>query len=975
MSRGKKKKRGEAARTKTAAPGEIRSSGKPAAEKSTDTRRVPDRPAASGRPDIPARTVRRALVVILTAASLMRLQLMLRAGLWLDEVYVLQNVNEPFSENLKTLHWVHFLALKPFVALGDSDFLLRLPAFLFGMALIPLGYATASRLFDRSTGLAWAACLAFAPWFVNFSVECKYYSHMMFWGMFGLYFASRLITTRRLRNLVPVLLAAPAGFYVHPFFGLYYSIFLGLLALHVVLTDAYFVSLPGYSRFLSPLWKRCAVLAVIVAAASCVIFFAAGDRGAGRALALAGSFISRISPGAHPENIESSFHFFHAWFNETGTAFYQFPHLSSVTRIFAAIGNLILIPLFLGGIILTFRKCRPLALLIIVEFVVCFVLLFNFDAGRFFSSRYYSNLVPLYWLAIAIGATGLVRFIVTARPGIGHRGIAAAACLPAFLLLPQYIFLLVHSHGNWDRVMPAFIRDAKPGEAVLYSNWAEQTLIPFYMNRYGATEHPLIKLDHTDRRGPVTAAQLREHCIANESLWFFSSWLDIKSDEAVRWAERHMTKVAEGASIFAPSNRVTIYHWTGGRSFVPRDRLLTRDIAGSEGLWNETFRFESAGRYRITADPAAGIAITLNGAPLPRSSDTPTIEEGVHTIEVTFAGDSRARTRMTIAPAPDPEGLTIAAADAFEIYPTIWTWTPPEENSQVLCLKRNSFAGYRFGIAVDGDYRMMINAKNDIPGPVLLDLEMDGRALGVLSFAGNNNEWSMQTAGVPLEQGNHHLRINFLNEGDVWASEEDKDTDAWIRSIRIVSDAGVPADDDLLIRTVASRSVPLAAPDGTSPAPDWMQASGAPGSIRIVRDDELESVALAAEIAPDSAGLHYVSPPQKPSESGIIHYSALLRAENLMNHSVNLRTHFFDRQGRELGSSIVNQEGIYYTTGRVRFVELERAGPQVESYRIVLWCYPNSTRKSDEPGRIYMAEVEVHEAERGDDGRKGESME
>jgi uncharacterized membrane protein len=146
------------------------------------------------------------------AAGAIRLALLPRFGLWLDEIYVRQAASGPFAESLRTVHFVHFFAVKPGLWLSESDFGLRLASALFGTACVPLAYAAARRAFGTGTALLFAGFVAFSPYFVNYSIDANYYSHVMFWSLLGLMFTVRAFETRQPGWLVALVAFAPSAF-------------------------------------------------------------------------------------------------------------------------------------------------------------------------------------------------------------------------------------------------------------------------------------------------------------------------------------------------------------------------------------------------------------------------------------------------------------------------------------------------------------------------------------------------------------------------------------------------------------------------------------------------------------------------------------------------------------------------------------------------------------------------------------------
>ena len=116
-------------------------------------------------------------------ALAIRLPLILGLALWLDEIGVQTNVRRSFADNLRTLHFVHFAVIKPFAALGAAEFLIRVPSLLFGVLSVGLGFLVARRLFSSRIAILFAYFLAVVPYFINYSVDADYYSHMIFWTL------------------------------------------------------------------------------------------------------------------------------------------------------------------------------------------------------------------------------------------------------------------------------------------------------------------------------------------------------------------------------------------------------------------------------------------------------------------------------------------------------------------------------------------------------------------------------------------------------------------------------------------------------------------------------------------------------------------------------------------------------------------------------------------------------------------------
>lgn len=77
--------------------------------------------------------------------------------------------------------------------LGESEFALRLPSFIFGVASIYLVYVLGRQLFSPSVGLLAAAILTFFPWHIWHSQYARYYAAVIFFvALMHLFFVRAL---------------------------------------------------------------------------------------------------------------------------------------------------------------------------------------------------------------------------------------------------------------------------------------------------------------------------------------------------------------------------------------------------------------------------------------------------------------------------------------------------------------------------------------------------------------------------------------------------------------------------------------------------------------------------------------------------------------------------------------------------------------------------------------------------------------
>jgi len=127
-------------------------------------------------------------------------------SLWLDEASSLWIARSSFFSvwhDLSSTHVntsvfglymsLYFAFMHFWVRFGDSEFWLRLPSALSGVATVPLLYALGSRLFSKQAGLAAAILLAVQPVHIAYSQEARSYSLCVFLSVAAFYFFVRAI--------------------------------------------------------------------------------------------------------------------------------------------------------------------------------------------------------------------------------------------------------------------------------------------------------------------------------------------------------------------------------------------------------------------------------------------------------------------------------------------------------------------------------------------------------------------------------------------------------------------------------------------------------------------------------------------------------------------------------------------------------------------------------------------------------------
>jgi 4-amino-4-deoxy-L-arabinose transferase-like glycosyltransferase len=101
---------------------------------------------------------------------------------------------------------------------GGPPWVLRLPAFLAGILMIPVMYITARRFFSAHQSLAAAGLAAITPLFVNYSVNGRGYTMLVLFALLLANFAGILVTQKSKPALIAFVLTSALGFYTIPIF-------------------------------------------------------------------------------------------------------------------------------------------------------------------------------------------------------------------------------------------------------------------------------------------------------------------------------------------------------------------------------------------------------------------------------------------------------------------------------------------------------------------------------------------------------------------------------------------------------------------------------------------------------------------------------------------------------------------------------------------------------------------------------------
>lgn len=421
------------------------------------------------------------LIGILLLALGLRLWDLDAKSLWQDEIFttaIASAENTPSQVASIALYNtplpappLYFVVTHCFLHVGDSDFVLRFPALLFGVLGVATIYTLGARLFGKSEGLVSAFLLSISPLHVRYSQDARFYSLLTFLSLLSLYFLYRGVFENKRRWWTGFVLCSILNVYTH------------LFAFFVLLAQTVFVAglwlagaLMSVRRWRSPeegsdLRRRevgvdrrmglAFVLSLAVVGLAYTPMVPHVLRGLGGAKGLgatAGGSVS-FTPSFVLQQLD-------AWGLGSGEAI------------------LVLLIPFLVGIIASARAQRTQLWVGVCWFVVPFAALSLLPVHHRFRPRYALFILPLYLLFVARGltATGGMIGVLRPREASRLRGVTVAVLLLAIALLsvPALQAYYVEDRADWRAVATLLGSSMRPGDAVVSPGGFAQVVLPRY---------------------------------------------------------------------------------------------------------------------------------------------------------------------------------------------------------------------------------------------------------------------------------------------------------------------------------------------------------------------------------------------------------------------------------------------------------------------------------------------------------------
>lgn len=172
------------------------------------------------------------LILVVLLAAVLRLYHLNAESMWIDEGYSLRDAMTPFTI-AKASKPLYFWFLSWWIGFGDSDWLLRLPSVIFGVASVAMVFVIGRLLWGNKAGTLAAVIAAVSPLQVDHSQEVRMYTLLALTALISIYFSILTLRTWRFRYMLASGLFTWFAMMTHPVASLL------LLPQNLAILDAY----------------------------------------------------------------------------------------------------------------------------------------------------------------------------------------------------------------------------------------------------------------------------------------------------------------------------------------------------------------------------------------------------------------------------------------------------------------------------------------------------------------------------------------------------------------------------------------------------------------------------------------------------------------------------------------------------------------------------------------------------------------
>ncbi|SDF58555.1 Dolichyl-phosphate-mannose-protein mannosyltransferase [Methanolobus vulcani] len=476
------------------------------------------------------------LLFVTLLGAYLRLHALGSESIWLDEASTFRmsnvdSISSVWANAIQDRHPpLHFLIIHFITLFSTSEFWIRFPSAVFGILSIPAIYLTAESLFRKREGIISAFILSISVFHIFYSQEARMYSQMMFFSLLTIYFLYRSSIENKKWLWMSFSVSSALAFY-----SFYYTIFvlipIGIFYLTMQLKNSFKEKKIVISDIGNVKQFALSIIVFLVLISPLIVPFISQS-------------ISRTSD-TPTWGMSQSFSFFSSilqQFSIAGTGYYLF-------LLFFLIGSI-----FMIKNIDQRDQSLLLGLLFILPFVASFIL-----AGKMpFSSRYLLFILPVYFIVISRGITGVADFLFKLDTGSSKRNETNVMNL-SFVVFVLFILLVLSfssmsmyysnpQKNDWRSTVDYLNEVSSPGDVIVF--------LPGYM-----TQPFKYYYDSDDRiieSASNSEALININSKYDSKIWYVITW-DISAanpeGDALAWLNENAVMVNQITGIYIMTNR------------------------------------------------------------------------------------------------------------------------------------------------------------------------------------------------------------------------------------------------------------------------------------------------------------------------------------------------------------------------------------------------------------------------------------
>ncbi|MEQ8818767.1 MAG: hypothetical protein RLY93_00875 [Sumerlaeia bacterium] len=895
------------------------------------------------------------LLGVWIAAILARLFQLGEAGLWLDEVTVLNDAVAGTNVIVSSAHDMHLAMVRFFTSLfGENGFGLRFWSALSGSFAAPalalaglwLGHGMGRGAEDngaaaRGLGLVAGALGALSPYLIYFSQDGNYYGAMAMIAAMQVAVYVALFRGAPLGGLTALFLLSLLAYLNHPFGVVFSAIALGGgvlgVSIYPSLRRTAISFYPGH-------WAQRPAVPILILASIFVfpklkpIFAALGQRSQ-----------ELIDVGQTFNNIAFGLPFFRWVYTSFGVTFYR-------PGVVAELAAWVVFGFAVAGVVLLARRAlasdrmaQALAGLALLAPVLSFALIFSISIDKGFYLRYLTSLVPVYLLTVALGLLALGRWAASLRRESPSRAAGYALAVAAVLILPFLLKYYAADLSNNRGMAEELVRLRSGGQPIF-----QLAKIDTHHNEYALsqTEPPLwpeIENLRADHRFPNMAASHMIHRLLGvPDAFAYTTFREADHAAITNWMIDSIPVAYHGTSKKGPQEDAYLLHWRyGGRLLLPG--AATRFEAGPE---NALFA-AGEGRWRLSPQDAPDRTLA-------------TLEsEGIARIGLSDNG-LKANAALQATPLfPErfvlPPTAVVDYVDDPRIYEESWPEDAPEGEG-IPVVRRRFMGGFSHLLwSPAGERRQLVprvirSADQDL----FLEIAVDGVHRGVWRVEKGAPELVRVPLGVDLAPGNHRVSIHGFSPTMGGSGLEWRWAGLEWNTERTEPQAPIGTSEELFVAFPEPVLSWAGDAEGglrrglLEQSPSYTRRIGANGPGPSGQQPLVFDLDAPAK---NPRGYHFLfAPPVPTGGKPLIGFSTYLKMEGSQSHDAALAVAFFNSQGQMIGSKIGSQQKLDLIneagTQWVRFVEITGLPPQAAAAAPGVIVFPPDPSKADPKGTI-----------------------